>query len=1077
MDSKKYRQLTVYKASAGSGKTFTLALEYIKLLIVNPGSYRNILAVTFTNKATEEMKSRILYFLYGLASNLDDGDVVTFRNLIRKELGYDDEKISTNARRAMYLLIHNYTYFNIETIDSFFQRVLRNMSKELGLTAGLRLELNDTQVEEMAVDKLVDSLDKDKNLLSWITKFIFDNIDNDKRWNVIGDIKRFGKNIFSNETYYRNRESLNRFMSENDGKTRDEFVTRLVKLQRDAQDMLPKIKQEFDETITQHGIDEKIFSRKTIPSYFNKFTKFSPDRLIDEIIKSKTVATYLEGSSIDDYDGILKAKKAENEVFIEEILAPLIRKSVEVAYTADRQYNDAHLTFKNFYKLALLDRIEKKVKEINSEQNSFLLSDTQNLLGEFVSEGDSPFIYEKTGSFLEHIMIDEFQDTGTTQWRNFRILLDDCMANSDNESRTINNMLVGDVKQSIYRWRQGDWSILNDMQSTTVSNVTSLDTNFRSEKQVIDFNNRFFTFAAQFEKEREDSLRTENNAVAANLIPTEKIAAAYSDVCQKVNKKGDGGYVRITLMPKDDYDDYTLEEIEADILELLERGAQQKDIAILVRTNKSIPVIASYFAGHETIKIVSDEAFRLDSSLSVNIIIAVLRLLSNPDNNIARAYLAKVYTEDILKSDVQITDYLSDEYLPENFATRIKKISSMPVTDMLEEIYSMFNLYEIEKQDAFVCALYDSINEFVTNNTTDIESFLEEWDANLHKKTIQSSSSDGVRIMSIHKSKGLEFDNVIIPYCDWALSLRFTSLLWCEPRQGELSQLPVVPINCEKSSMRSAYADYYFDESLQNNVDNLNLLYVAFTRAGRNLFVIGKRDVASSRSYVLQQFIDTQCSGVDEDENGVLTYDEGTLTVKENKKKEEKKSLNKFKQHYESVPIKIMPGSSRAEFRQSNASRDFMADGDVDVRTGCLDRGKVLHRLMASIATAADVDREIAAFRSEGVIENEDEIRTMLHNLLNHPLIYSWFDGSWKLFNECEILMPSPTGELETCRPDRVMMKGSEIIIADYKTGNEYASYHDQVRRYMDIMQTMYPGNHVSGYLLYLDEAKVVSVK
>ena len=349
MDSKRYKQLTVYKASAGSGKTFTLALEYIKLLIVNPGNYRNILAVTFTNKATEEMKSRILYFLYGLAADLDDGDVMTFRNLIKKELGYGDEKINSNARRAMYLLIHNYTYFNIETIDSFFQRVLRNMSKELGLTAGLRLELNDTQVEEKAVDQLVDSLDKDKNLLSWITKFIFDNIDNDKRWNVIGDIKRFGKNIFSNETYYRNRESLNRFMSENDGKTRDTFVERLVKLKRDAQDMLPKIKQEYDKTISEHGIDEKIFSRSTIPNYFNKFTRFQPDKLIDEITKTKTISSYLEGCSLDDYDGILKAKKAPNAVFIEQVLAPLIRKSVEVAYTADRKYNDAYLTFKNFY--------------------------------------------------------------------------------------------------------------------------------------------------------------------------------------------------------------------------------------------------------------------------------------------------------------------------------------------------------------------------------------------------------------------------------------------------------------------------------------------------------------------------------------------------------------------------------------------------------------------------------------------------------------------------------------------------------------------------------------------------------
>ncbi len=1074
MDNKTYRQLTVYKASAGSGKTFTLALEYIKLLIMNPSSYRNILAVTFTNKATDEMKNRILYFLYGLAANLNDGDVVTFRNIVKKELNIDDDKISQNASRAMYLLIHNYTYFNIETIDSFFQRVLRNMSKELGLTAGLRLELNDKQVEEMAVDKLIDSMDKDKDLLTWITKFIFDNIDNDKRWNVIGDIKRFGKNIFSNETYYRNREQLNAFMSQNNGKTRNDFVDHLIEMQKKAQALLPEIKKAYDCAIAEHGIDEKIFSRGTIPAYFNKFNLLTPDKMVDEIMKSKTIATYLEDVGLDGYAGILKAKKSQNADFIENILAPLIRESAETAYRADRNYNNAHLTFKNFYKLALLDRIEKKIKEINNEQNSFLLSDTQNLLSEFVKEGDSPFIYEKTGSFLEHIMIDEFQDTGTTQWRNFKILLDDCMANSDGNSKTINNMLVGDVKQSIYRWRQGDWNILNDMKSDDgITDVTSLDTNFRSQKRIVDFNNSFFTFAAKYEKDCEDSVRNNNNADTENLISTDKITTAYSDVYQKVNKEGDKGYVRITLLPKDDYDKAMTEQVEKSIHELLDKGAQQNDIAILVRTNKSIPVIAEYFANDEVIRIVSDEAFRLDSSLSVNVIIAVLRLLSNPDNNIARAYLAKTYTEDILRKEIQIDDFLSDKYLPENFEERIKTISTMPILDMLEEIYRMFGLYNVEKQDAFVCALYDSINEFVTNNTTDIESFLEEWDNSLHSKTIQSSSSDGIRIMSIHKSKGLEFENVIVPYCDWDLKMRFNSLLWCEPKEDELAQLPVVPINCEKAAARSAYANDYFNESLQNTVDNLNLLYVAFTRAGRNLIVIGKADAPTSRSNVLQKFIESTGK---ETSGSNIVYEYGELTDIEHKKKEIKKSDNKFKQHYESVPIKIMPGSIKAEFRQSNASRDFMED-EEDTRMECISRGKLLHKLMASISTANDTDRQIMLFKNEGLIENEKEIKEMLHSMLNHPMIKGWFDGSWKLFNECEILMPSSTGAMETCRPDRVMMKGNEIVVADYKTGNEYASYHDQVKGYMDILQTMYPNKQISGYLLYLDKANVVNVK
>lgn len=495
----------------------------------------------------------------------------------------------------------------------------------------------------------------------------------------------------------------------------------------------------------------------------------------------------------------------------------------------------------------------------------------------------------------------------------------------------------------------------------------------------------------------------------------------------------------------------------------------------MVRANKWIPVIAEYFANDKEIKIVSDEAFRLDSSLSVNVIISVLRLLSNPNNNIAHAYLAKVYTNDILKKDIQIDDYLSDKYLPKNFIQNLNRISSMPILDMLEEIYKMFNLFDVEKQDAFVCALYDCVNEFVANNTTDIESFLEEWDANLHKKTIQSSTSDGIRIMSIHKSKGLEFENVIIPYCDWDLKMHSNSLLWCEPKEDNLKELPIVPINCEVAAARSAYSDYYFNESLQNTVDNLNLLYVAFTRAGRNLLIIGKADSANLRSYIIQQFVENEGSAETIDNN--IVYQEGELKRSDDKKEETKITMNKFKQHYESVPIKIMPGSNKAEFRQSNASRDFMSDDDEKVRIGCIDRGKVLHKLMASIDTAADADRQIAAFKSEGVIDDEDDVRTKLHAMLSNTLISSWFDGSWKLFNECEILMHNKiTGKLETCRPDRVMMKNDEIVVADYKTGNEYESYHDQVKGYMDLIQTMYPQCKISGYLLYLDKAKVVSV-
>lgn len=1080
--------LTIYKASAGSGKTFTLSVEYIKLLIKDPQSYRSTLAVTFTNKATEEMKLRILSQLYGIWKLLPDSK--SYIDKIKEDLDVTEEYMSERAGIALHNIVHNYSYFRIETIDSFFQSVLRNLARELDLTANLRIELNDYQIERNAVDELINSLDENSELLTWIMEYIRENMDDDKDWNVIGNIKRFGENIFR-EYYKTNSKKLNeRLLEEGFFK---QYTTKLRQMRNEAEVEMQNEAAQFFDALNHNGIEiDDLNNGKNGPAgYFIKIKK----GIYNNTIVTKRLQKVLDEGSESSW--VKQKSSKETQDIVRELanstLTPLVHHAEDVRQKNWYIYGSAVLTLRHLNQLRLLNSIENKVRMMNVEQNRFLLSDTHTLLHSLIRDTDSPFIFEKIGNYLENIMIDEFQDTSTVQWQNFKVLLEECMSHGEQQG----NLIVGDVKQSIYRWRSGDWRMLNNIERefpylNSMLNVCSLDTNYRSSRRVITFNNAFFKRASELEYADQKSSTPDTSS-------PEQLKKAYSDVAQKVPSFRDNhGYVSINLLPNEDYRQQALQKTVEAVSLLLDSGANYSDIAILVRSNDIIQLIAEFFANElPDVKIVSDEAFRLDSSVSVNIIVNAMLWLTHPDNILAKAYIAKAYQTYVLKKSEQETNKLLataegiDSALPCALIDKRDDLLTMPIFELAEQIYTLFNIGNIKGEDAYLYAFYDALTDFIANNTVDIDSFVEEWNDSIAEKTIQASAIDGIRIITIHQSKGLEFEHVVIPFCDWTLEKGNT--IWCTPQVEPYNELPLIPVDFSASQMKGTIYEFdYNEEHLQNCVDNLNLLYVAFTRAASSLFVIAQRGTPSSRSYIVEQAITdiklegSSLDGDPSDKKAELLFSYGELEIVETKAK--KKSDNIFTPEVENMNVDMATFSNKVEFKQSNKSRDFVADDDENTddddrkQLSYIKTGKILHYLFSTINTTDDIDTSLVQLEMDGLIEesgtNIKRLRDMLHKRFSNRQVADWFSSRWTLFNECTILdYDAATDTVREHRPDRVMKdkKTGEVVIVDFKFGSPRPEYVEQVNRYKALTQNMgYP--NVKGYLWFVYSNRIEEV-
>ncbi len=1095
--------LTIFKASAGSGKTFTLAVEYIKLLIVNPEAYRSILAVTFTNKATDEMKMRILSQLYGLANGLPDSQA--YMDVISKDLSATPEFVRSQAHKAMTNLLHNYHYFRVQTIDAFFQTVLKNMARELQLNPNLRVGLNQEQVIEQAVNEIIDSLAENKQLMDIVMEYIQDNVEDDKGWNPIGSIKKFGKNIYEEE-YKQNREALDHVLG--DQKFFSTFKRTLSAIVREVREKYVAMGKEGTAAMEAAGltVDDFYFGKSGAANYFFKLAA----AIFDDDIVGKRVAEARENPSkwctgkSPNYGTIVSLANST--------LIPLINKVEESRSRDYRRYNSAKITLQNINNIRLLKFIEDTSHRQNEDVQRFMLSDTQSFLREMIGEDDSPFIFEKIGAYLEHIMIDEFQDTSVVQWANFKTLLNECMSNAepqtDDNVCLSQNIIVGDVKQSIYRFRSGDWRLLNDIDKEFRDGQLDHQprkTNYRSSHNIVAFNNAFFKVAAAVTED----IVSADESVRADVWASQ-LKRAYADVEQLIpdgKKDSPFGMVHIELLTKDEMENIPVLTLET-IHYLVERGERPGDIAILTRNGREIKALAKYIEENSDYHVISDEAFQLSASPAVRVIVNAIKVLAHPDDAISLATLAKDYRNGILRQATDDSTLYGDDIwkmLPADFTEeKRRQLLTLPLTDMAEQLMVLFSINgNADGQAAYMNCFMDKLHEFCANTTPVIEDFIKEWDSDIFKISISSSDTNGIRLLTIHKSKGLEFRHVLLPYCNWEFFSRQGNTIWVSPQVAPFSDLPVLPVTytSKKTLQGSIYEDEGLDETVQTYVDNLNLLYVAMTRAGHSLFIFGQRDakVESKCDGLIQKVLEqlpAEIAGVPVHVSGLkseapadgkkktkkaaaptesVTLTFGTMQDVE-KKKAKAASTNVFTPVNTPVSVGISSFDSKGKYRQSNESRRFADDcANESDRQRMVRMGTVMHQIFSTIRTLDDLEPALQRMEFDGTLYDDSLTKESLLDTLRQkfadPQVKDWFSAHWRVYNERSIILPKE-GEQ---RPDRVITDGKETIVIDFKFGNPHPGYHEQVACYVRLLTQMGLPN-VHGYLWYINRNEIVAI-
>ncbi len=1073
--------LKVYKASAGSGKTFTLAVEYIRLLMLNPTNYRHILAVTFTNKATTEMKMRILSQLYGIGHGLADSE--GYLRAIKEDesvgrLGLDDDTLRERARASLSLMMHDYSRFRVETIDSFFQSIMRELARELNLSANMRVDLNDKEVLHEAVKELIDDLQEGSDLFRSVFDFVKERIDDGKNWQIAQSVEDFGQNIF-NEQYLQSDASVRRKIG--DAHRLREYKQMLWERRKEAQNGLKAQGEAFLHFCDSHGYDMADFKYKSAGIY-GFFQKLANDQVPEVGKRVQACATEAEAWCDKTADTLLAD--------VEATLLPLLEQTLRMMDEATRTINTVNVINHHINHLMLIGEINDKVRSLNADANRFLLADTAHFLREVIDGSDIPFLFERTGTQFHYIMIDEFQDTSALQWDNFRPLLHNSLS-AGNKC-----LIVGDVKQSIYRWRNSDWGILNNIEGSEFgryidpATVSSLDTNYRSAAHVVEFNNTLFSKAT-------DVLNALYAEHCGQTSPD--IAQAYSQVCQKTGKgNSPGGWIHLEWEKDTDADGnkretgdekFHLERLVALIDRLLGEGVAMNDITILVRFNKQGSAISQYIAAQRPdLTVVSDEAFLLDFSAAVQLLVLAMRAVDAPNDRYTDTMLAYFYQTQVrgneqVKSDPNQLFLLPHDkllrLLPADFTANREGLALLPLYEMAERLYDLLEISRLEGQDAYLFAFFDQLATYLDNKPAHLNSFLHYWDETMHKVSIPGGSIDGIRILTIHKSKGLEFHTVIVPFCNWNIGFGRNNqdLLWCQPQEAPYDQMPLLPITVGKEAEASIFKPDYDNELLKNYVDNLNLVYVAFTRARENLAVLCQQN----KNGVDQLLIKSLPEDVPASEEDELTvWEQGTILPSQ--VEEERQTENVLLTPARNLPTRFVYKETTAEFLQSNQSRIFIQQEDNDETTATatqfVDEGNLFHELLARIWKPDDIDRAIAGMDTEGCFSSREQMHSisqLARTSLKDPRVRQWFDPHWLVLNECSILTRDDQGNIMERRPDRVISDGQQTIVIDYKTGRQNEAHAKQVEQYVDLLQRMgYP--QVTGYLWYVRRKDIVEV-
>lgn len=1076
--------ITVYKASAGSGKTYNLVKEYLKLLLGcknedgtysldrNPDdNHAGILAITFTNKATEEMKRRIIAELDTLGNSAADSpyadELCTVLNTTKPEL-------QTSAKKALGQLLHDYNNFNVSTIDAFFQMILRTFAYEVELSGNYNIELNDEYAIAVGISNLKQELhesgttEKARALRQWLIEFMKARIDEGKSWDVFRapagntqdtNLYSFARDL-SKETVKRNIDKLIEYL---DDKSRiNDFKSALQKSIALNNDRINKACADFNQ-ITK-GLSDDVFSYNFNKKFTGKLTSEQTGKICDKQGKAE------------------KWFKKKHLGSIPYSIIEGIDRCIARIGEAAQAIESCNMILSKLYFLGLLGDISASIIDFTKENNVVMLSDTNEILKKIIGENDTPFVYERVGLRLRHFLIDEFQDTSEMQWENLKPLVRNSLSTGND------NLIIGDVKQSIYRFRNSDPSILKDKIYTTFrkEEITDIggslkeNTNWRSAKNIVRWNNTCFTLLAR------------------------KLGMSdiYSNVVQQVAPKNrdKNGHVRFEWIASDKdtgYKDVILDKVVNDIRSMLSRGYKQNDIAILVnRKSEGQSVIEKLLADgrakadDERINVVSEESLIIRKSPAVKIIIAMLSALDCQSNygnhnsddrqkslaliikriqrNISNGRNATEAIAEAIGNDERIDkDTLFGGETPTSIAMTVERIIQTQLSDTLRK-----------SQTPFIQTFQDIVTDFESRYGSDLHQFLKFWESTGKNTTISSPDNiEAVNIMTIHKSKGLEFPCVIIPFCNWDFEQN-TQLEWIESDKISITGIPqelfppIIPVTRSKNPKDTAFKDVFEEMGRDARLDTLNKTYVAFTRAGEEMIAYIPEDKKGDLGTVLEEIAQARQDDID---NAASLYGEeiseellvpgdfysGTVLEIGEQTIPQKKDDNKGAER------RWMPGYETGG--KTGLWKFDVPDMVTERRESPKFKGVMMHRIMCRIKTSDDVDKAIKFFRTKGMITGEEaeEFGKIIRHGISSPEAAEWFAPGNRVISE----RPMINGKGNVYRPDRIVVtpEGKTIVI-DYKFGEkEDSRYLRQVRNYMEIIGSCGFDNP-EGYVWYIPE-------
>jgi len=1054
----------IYKASAGSGKTYTLANDYLSLALSSDldAKYKNILAITFTNKAAYEMKHRVMEYLQNIGKEaITDDKYLTILNIIEQKTNSPKETIQKRAHKTLNHILHNYSDFNISTIDKFMVRVVKSFNLELKLPFNFEIEMDIDAIKKEALEKLISKTGEDKELTNYLFNYIKDTIEEDNNWKFEDVVLNlYGKSEENEGKTYLNQ--LNQFTFEEFTQKRQYLREKINAYYKKSEEWLSKIQKNY----LNLNIDPNdLVQGKGNSGIFFALTKTI---LNDKTYKENTTSTTFE--KIIDLN-FKWTKNPSISVDLDEILLP-----IRIDFKDFILYKQQNIPLINLYKqinnsffsLTLLTKLHQEILVLKAEKNIVFLSEFNDKINEFVLHQPVPFIYEKIGERFEHYLIDEFQDTSTTQWQNLLPLVENSL------SYNKKNIIVGDIKQAIYRWRGGDVDqfkslpknhyptdnpIINlryqSLQQHFDKNTAALTTNWRSLPNIISFNNTLLEYYID-QKPKE-------------------LKQYYEDFTQQSSPEKKGGFVEMKFWNKKNDGDLTLDWVKETIEDALLRNYQYSDIAIITRKNKENKLVASYLT-EIGIPIKSDESLSLSQSNEVVFVMNIYQLLFDKNNKnaivAATDYLLEKHNQFNFSSHKEILKNKNSFEYFKNFITETLNIK-LPIFnayssyELLEEIIALF---KINSNDPFIQFF---LNVMIKKNKETAVDIIDWWEEKKEKIFIAIPDSfNAVNILTTHKSKGLEFDIVVIPFADEITKLDYIkNTIWVNTQNYDCG-IPCALINLNKSLIEDDFIPEIKKEILKIELDNLNLLYVAITRAAKELYIFGEEPGQKSENRILYDFIQNSSSLKEKDivqieSNSIQFGTKKTLLAKkiiEQKYNQINNDLlntdwrTKVKISYTAPTIWNVPLNSNESFDLQDPRK----------------YGNLIHEIFAKLNTEFNYKLVINEFKNNGLLDNETEIEliSIFEKASNNKdLIDIWKNPTHWI--EREII--SPDYKQKKFRPDRIIFSNTQTYILDFKTGEENEKDKKQILTYKKVLKDIHK-NSIQCYLYYTQHNKLIEV-